>query len=117
MTTAVRILAAVALLFPAGLMMGMAFPLGMKLAAGARVGSDAVALGPERRGVGDGVGAERLHRADLVDLDRVLGGLALLRRGVRRVPTRCLMEVARRLEKTRDLSRTADILRGLIRTN
>ena len=34
MTTSVRILAAVALLFPAGLMMGMAFPLGMKLAAG-----------------------------------------------------------------------------------
>ncbi|MET0215775.1 MAG: hypothetical protein ABW292_22385, partial [Vicinamibacterales bacterium] len=34
MTTSVRILAAVALLFPAGLTMGMAFPLGMKLAAG-----------------------------------------------------------------------------------
>ena len=34
MTTSVRILAAVAILFPAGLMMGMAFPLGMKLAAG-----------------------------------------------------------------------------------
>ena len=34
MTTSIRILAAVALLFPAGLMMGMAFPLGMKLAAG-----------------------------------------------------------------------------------
>jgi hypothetical protein len=34
MTTVVRIAAAVALLFPAGLMMGMAFPLGMKLAAG-----------------------------------------------------------------------------------
>jgi hypothetical protein len=34
MTTPVRILAAVLLLFPAGLVMGMAFPLGMKLAAG-----------------------------------------------------------------------------------
>jgi hypothetical protein len=34
MTTAVRIAASVALLFPAGLTMGMAFPLGMKLAAG-----------------------------------------------------------------------------------
>jgi len=34
MTTWVRIVAAVALLFPAGLVMGMAFPLGMKLAAG-----------------------------------------------------------------------------------
>jgi hypothetical protein len=32
-STPVRILAALALLFPAGLMMGMAFPLGMKLAA------------------------------------------------------------------------------------
>ena len=31
-TTAVRIVAAVVLLFPAGLLMGMAFPLGMKLA-------------------------------------------------------------------------------------
>jgi hypothetical protein len=38
-TTPVRILAAIALLFPAGLMMGMAFPLGMKLA---------VTRGPER---------------------------------------------------------------------
>jgi peptidoglycan/LPS O-acetylase OafA/YrhL len=37
MTTAVRIVAAVIVLFPAGVMMGMAFPLGMKLAgAGAR---------------------------------------------------------------------------------
>jgi hypothetical protein len=34
MTTVVRIGAAVLLLFPAGLVMGMAFPLGMKLAAG-----------------------------------------------------------------------------------
>ena len=34
MTTPVRIAAAIALLFPAGLLMGMAFPLGMKLAAG-----------------------------------------------------------------------------------
>jgi hypothetical protein len=34
MTTPIRIGAAVLLLFPAGLMMGMAFPLGMKLAAG-----------------------------------------------------------------------------------
>jgi hypothetical protein len=34
MTTPIRIGAAVVLLFPAGLMMGMAFPLGMKLAAG-----------------------------------------------------------------------------------
>ena len=34
MTTVVRIAGAVALLFPAGLLMGMAFPLGMKLAAG-----------------------------------------------------------------------------------
>jgi hypothetical protein len=33
MTTPIRILAAVAVLFPAGLVMGMAFPLGMKLAA------------------------------------------------------------------------------------
>jgi MFS family permease len=33
MTTAVRIAVAVALLFPAGLFMGMAFPLGMTLAA------------------------------------------------------------------------------------
>ena len=33
MTTAIRILAAVVLLFPAGMFMGMAFPLGMKLAA------------------------------------------------------------------------------------
>jgi hypothetical protein len=33
MTTIVRIAAAVAVLFPAGLMMGMAFPLGMKLAS------------------------------------------------------------------------------------
>jgi hypothetical protein len=33
MTTPVRIAVAVALLFPAGLMMGMAFPIGMKLAA------------------------------------------------------------------------------------
>jgi hypothetical protein len=33
MTTVVRIIASVALLFPAGLMMGMAFPLGMKIAA------------------------------------------------------------------------------------
>ena len=33
MTTAVRILAAVLLLFPAGMFMGMAFPLGMKIAA------------------------------------------------------------------------------------
>ena len=33
LTTAVRILVAVLLLFPAGLFMGMAFPLGMKLAA------------------------------------------------------------------------------------
>jgi hypothetical protein len=32
--TSIRIVAAVALLFPAGLFMGMAFPLGMKLAAG-----------------------------------------------------------------------------------
>jgi hypothetical protein len=32
--TSVRVLAAVALLFPAGLVMGMAFPLGLKLAAG-----------------------------------------------------------------------------------
>jgi hypothetical protein len=32
--TFVRVLAAVALLFPAGLVMGMAFPLGLKLAAG-----------------------------------------------------------------------------------
>ncbi len=36
MTTPVRILAAVLLLFPAGLFMGMAFPLGMKLAVGTR---------------------------------------------------------------------------------
>ncbi len=57
----------------------------------ARVGSDGMVLGPERCGVGHGVGAECLHCADLVDLDGVLGGLALLRRGVRRVPTRCLM--------------------------
>ena len=34
MTTFVRIAVAIALLFPAGLTMGMAFPLGMKLAAG-----------------------------------------------------------------------------------
>jgi hypothetical protein len=34
MTTSIRILAAVIVLFPAGLMMGMAFPIGMKLAAG-----------------------------------------------------------------------------------
>ena len=34
-----------ALLFPAGLFMGMAFPLGMKLAARARASADAVALG------------------------------------------------------------------------
>jgi hypothetical protein len=34
MTTLVRIAAAIALLFPAGLAMGMAFPLGMRLAAG-----------------------------------------------------------------------------------
>jgi hypothetical protein len=34
MTTVVRITGAVALLFPAGLVMGMAFPLGLKLAAG-----------------------------------------------------------------------------------
>jgi hypothetical protein len=34
MTTVVRIAGAVALLFPAGLVMGMAFPLGLKLAAG-----------------------------------------------------------------------------------
>jgi hypothetical protein len=34
MRTSIRILAAVGLLFPAGLSMGMAFPLGMKLAAG-----------------------------------------------------------------------------------
>ena len=33
MTTTVRIVAAVAILVPAGVMMGMAFPLGMKLAA------------------------------------------------------------------------------------
>ena len=33
MTTAVRIVAAVLVLFPAGVMMGMAFPLGMKLAS------------------------------------------------------------------------------------
>jgi hypothetical protein len=33
-TTPVRILVAVCLLFPAGLLMGMAFPLGMRLAAG-----------------------------------------------------------------------------------
>ena len=33
MTTSVRIVAAVLLLFPAGLFMGMAFPLGMKLAS------------------------------------------------------------------------------------
>jgi hypothetical protein len=33
MTTSVRIVAAVLLLFPAGMLMGMAFPLGMKLAA------------------------------------------------------------------------------------
>ncbi|HET7219359.1 MAG TPA: hypothetical protein VFJ02_14980 [Vicinamibacterales bacterium] len=33
MTTVVRIAVAIVLLFPAGLMMGMAFPLGMKLAA------------------------------------------------------------------------------------
>jgi hypothetical protein len=33
MTTPVRILAAIVLLFPAGLLMGMAFPLGMKLAS------------------------------------------------------------------------------------
>ena len=33
MTTPVRIAAAVLLLFPAGLVMGMAFPLGMKLAS------------------------------------------------------------------------------------
>jgi len=31
-TATVRVLSAIALLFPAGLMMGMAFPLGMKLA-------------------------------------------------------------------------------------
>ena len=34
MTTTARILAAVAILFPAGVFMGVAFPLGMKLAAG-----------------------------------------------------------------------------------
>jgi hypothetical protein len=34
LTTPIRILAAVLLLFPAGLFMGMAFPIGMKLAAG-----------------------------------------------------------------------------------
>ncbi|MGH9307781.1 MAG: hypothetical protein ACRD1U_00310, partial [Vicinamibacterales bacterium] len=34
LTTSVRIFAAVLLLFPAGLFMGMAFPIGMKLAAG-----------------------------------------------------------------------------------
>ena len=83
MTTVVRIAGGGALLFPAGLVMGMAFPLGMKLAVGARARADAVALGSQRRGVGAGLGAERLHRADLVDLDRVLGRLALLRRGVR----------------------------------
>ena len=33
MTTPVRVLAAVLLLCPAGVMMGMAFPLGMKLAS------------------------------------------------------------------------------------
>ena len=83
MTTAVRILAAVLLLFPAGLFMGMAFPLGDEAGVGARARADAVALGPERRGLGAGLGAERLHRADVVDLDRVLDRLALLRRGAR----------------------------------
>jgi hypothetical protein len=34
LTTSIRIVAAVVVLFPAGLMMGMAFPIGMKLAAG-----------------------------------------------------------------------------------
>ena len=33
MTTPIRIIAAVVLLFPPGMFMGMAFPLGMKLAA------------------------------------------------------------------------------------
>ena len=83
MTTVVRIAGAVALLFPAGLVMGMAFPLGMKLAAGRARELTRVAVGSQRRGVGHGLGAERLHRPDLVDLDRVLGRLALLRRGVR----------------------------------
>ncbi len=50
-----------------------------------RVGTDRLALGPERRRVGHGLGPERLHCADLVDLDRLLGRLALLRRGVRGV--------------------------------
>ena len=58
--------------------MGMAFPLGMKLAAAQSAGADAVALGAERRRLGAGVGTERLHRADLVDLDGVLDRMGVL---------------------------------------
>ena len=68
LTTAVRVLVAVLLLFPAGLFMGMAFPLGMKLAA-----ARAQDLTPWLWGLNGAASVlasvpERLHRADLVDL-------------------------------------------------
>ena len=78
-TTPVRIAVAIALLFPPGLLMGMAFPLGMKLAAADATAPDAVALGGQRRHLGARLGAERRDRPDLVHLRRVLDRRGVLR--------------------------------------
>ena len=64
--------------FRPGCSWGWRFRSAMKLAADARARADAVVLGAERRGIGAGLGAQRLHRADVVDLDGVLDRLALL---------------------------------------
>ena len=83
-----RIATSVAVLFPIGLMMGMAFPIGMKIAADRERGADALVLGPERRRLGALIGPQRVHRPDLVDLHGVLGRIHLLRRGPRGVHRR-----------------------------
>ena len=85
-SNAVRIAVSALLLGIPGVLMGMAFPLGMRLANAHGAGADAVAVGHQRRDLGVRVGPGGGDRAQHDHLDGVLGRLALLRgrpRGLR----------------------------------
>jgi hypothetical protein len=79
-TTPGRIAVAVVILFPIGLLMGMAFPLGMRLAS-ARAPALTPWLWGERRDLGVRVGPGGGDRAQHGDRQLVLDGRGVLRRG------------------------------------
>ena len=77
MTTVARILGAVAILSPLGSSLD-GLSTRHEVGGPPRAGTDCLVLGAQRCRIGTGIGAERVHRADVVDLDCFLGGLGLL---------------------------------------